>query len=244
MHIGRYFNLDIYLDWSVAILMLLLSMSFASSASTVFPETNSVLVTLSSILFAGLILFSIFAHEMSHIIAGRQFGVGFSSIRFFIFGGQAGMTTLPPTPKSEFVMAIAGPLMSLALAAVGYLIYYLMPFGLWAKLIYNLSHLNLVLGIFNMLPMFPTDGGRCLRAIVWHRSGSFVKGTSVASSVGRFGGHAFIACGVLMALGVSVPYFGSGIGNGIWIGVLGWLISSWADQEMKAVLYHKLNQNE
>jgi len=233
MHIGRYFKLDIYLDWSIGILMGLFSMSFYSSVIKSFPETNSLYAHLLGGSLAILILLSIFAHELGHVLTGRRYGIEFKSIRFFIFGGAATMANQPPTPKSEFFMALAGPIVSLALALVGYTILPFITGGPEAALVNNLSHLNLVLGIFNMLPIFPMDGGRCLRALVWHKTGSFKKGTLLAGRTGKYAGQGLMACGVLMALGVPVPYFGAGVFGGLWIGMIGWMISGWAAREVE-----------
>src|SRR5690606_29456747 len=130
----------------------------------------------------------IIIHEFCHSLVGRKYGLPISSIRLFIFGGIAEMRDEPPTPKSEFLMAAAGPLSSFVLAGI------FAAITAWAKqaggpifliaIFGYLATINLILAIFNLLPGFPLDGGRILRAALWARKKDLKAATRTAS---RFG---------------------------------------------------------
>jgi Zn-dependent protease/CBS domain-containing protein len=152
--------------------------------------------------FAGAIglFISIIAHEFSHSIVARKYGLPIRGITLFLFGGVAEMDEEPKTAKAEFMMAIVGPISSVLIAIVCYILYY---FGLelgWpyplTGVIYYLAMINGVLAGFNMLPAFPLDGGRILRSILWHFKGNLKWATRIASGIGSFFGLFLIIVGV------------------------------------------------
>lgn len=118
-----------------------------------------------------LFFFSIIFHEFCHSLVARKFGIPMHGITLFIFGGVAEMNEEPPNPQSEFFMAIAGPLSSILLAGIFYLIYLLGIQRDWSIVVQGLARylawINAVLAGFNLLPAFPLDGGRILRSILW-----------------------------------------------------------------------------
>lgn len=230
--LGRFFGLEVKLDWTLLILVALLAVSFSASV----PGIAGIL---AGVFFAVLLVVSVFAHEMGHVTVGRKFGVDFHSIILFIFGGAAMMTDRPRTAKGEFWMALAGPAVSffmalLFLIAGGASVLYLGKSSLVTMVLGRAMTINLVLGVFNLLPGFPMDGGRVLRASIWHFTKDFYYATKTAGTGGVGVGYTMIGCGVLMAVGISVPFFSIGFGNGLWIGFLGWMISNMAKQEMRA----------
>ena len=167
-------------------------------------------------LFASIIL-----HEFSHAIVARQYDLAISGITLFIFGGVAEMTEEPKSPIAEFMMAIAGPIMSVALALLFYLLSAaslsaLDAPALTAVLDY-LALINLVLAIFNMVPAFPLDGGRVFRSMMWMWTGSLSRATRISSSLGR------IFAGAFMALGLLNLVAGNTIG-GIWLMLIGFFV--------------------
>jgi len=145
------------------------------------------------------VFFSLLFHEFSHSLVARAKGMEIEGITLFLFGGAAEMTSEPPTPRIEFEVAIAGPLASLAL---------FLGFGLVASLLAQtplpeycsalfgyLSLINLILAVFNLLPGFPMDGGRVLRAWLWHRRGDLLSATATASRIGQGFGLTLVLMG-------------------------------------------------
>jgi Zn-dependent protease/CBS domain-containing protein len=185
----------------------------------------------------GLFL-SIVLHELGHSIISRKQGIPMKGITLFIFGGVAEMNEEPPTARSEFFMAIIGPIVSVVLGVGFYLIY---NFGKqigWpvpvSGVFYYLGWINLLLAVFNMMPAFPLDGGRVLRSFLWSREGNLRKATHSASRIGSGFGAFLIGLGVLSIL------FGSFIG-GMWWFLIGMFLrnaakSSYIQMEIRKAL--------
>jgi len=152
---------------------------------------------------AGLFL-SLILHELSHSVVARQYGLQIKGITLFIFGGVAEMEEEPPSAKAEFLMAIAGPIASLALAAGFYVLALAAAAaGLpeqWIAVPRYLALINGILAVFNMVPAFPLDGGRAFRAALWHYKGNPQWATRIAARVGSAFGMALIFLGVFSVL--------------------------------------------
>ena len=164
------------------------------------------------------VLFSIVFHELSHSLVARRYGLPIRGITLFIFGGVAEMEDEPVTPRVEFLMAIAGPLASLLLAIV-FLQFELLATTLgWHTAVVGVSHylgiLNAVLAVFNLVPAFPLDGGRVLRAALWHWQQDLRRATRIASLIGAGFGV------LLMVLGV-VTFIGGNFIGGMWWFLIG-----------------------
>lgn len=174
---------------------------------------------------AGLGL-SIILHEVAHTLVGRRFGVPIRAVRLFAFGGIAELDEEPNSPRAEFWMAVAGPGFSLLLAGAFWLLSTIAgPWGEGAtSLLAYLALLNVALAVFNMLPAFPLDGGRVLRAILWRRSGQIDKATISAARAGQFFG------GLLMAAG-AVTMFTGALAEGLWWVLIGWFLRMLAGGE-------------
>lgn len=147
-------------------------------------------------LFASIVL-----HEMSHSVVARHYGIPIRGITLFIFGGVAEMEDEPPSPKSEFLMAIAGPAASVLLSAFFYAAgVFSATVGLPVPMTGVLEYLcliNLLLAAFNLVPAFPLDGGRALRAALWHYKKDLLGATQIASRLGMGFGAALVALGIL-----------------------------------------------
>jgi Zn-dependent protease len=159
-----------------------------------------------------LILFaSVLAHELSHSLVALRNGLPIRKITLFIFGGVAHMESEPGTPGVEFKMAIAGPLMSILIAAVaGFLRFGLLggnPTGIAALITEYAFYANTVLACFNLVPGFPLDGGRVLRAFLWKVTHDYVKSTLVASGIGRAFGLLLVFAGLTAAIAYEMPGF-------------------------------------
>lgn len=183
-------------------------------------------------LITSLLLFSsVLAHEMTHSLVARSRGEEVRSITLFLFGGVAEIAEEPGTPAKEFAIALVGPISSLIIAALF--------FGLWygmqginesiAAMARYLSFINAILALFNMLPGFPLDGGRVLRAIAWKVTGNLKRATRIASVTGQVIAFLLIFFGIWQIL--RGFFF-----NGLWIALIGWFIHSAAVRGYRQVL--------
>jgi Zn-dependent protease/predicted transcriptional regulator len=187
--------------------------------------SKSLISMLSFAIVAALALFaSVLVHELSHSFVALARGHGVHSITLFIFGGVSNLKSEAEDPKDEFLISVVGPLTSFALAAVCWLASQALSLGdspLGAVLGY-LALINVMLGVFNLVPGFPLDGGRVLRSLIWAASGSLRRATEIASYVGQ--GFGFL----LIFWGVSQVLSGNFLG-GLWIGFIGWFLNSAAE---------------
>ncbi len=169
------------------------------------------------------IFFSIIFHEFAHAMVARRYDMPISGITLFIFGGVAELKDEPPGPGAEFWVAIAGPISSYILAAVFYVLVVMVGSALGSgpitAVLGYLALINIVLATFNLIPAFPLDGGRVLRAGVWKWTGDLGKATGIAANMGRILGW------VLIAFGVANAVTGNSVG-GIWQVLIGFFIVS------------------
>lgn len=175
---------------------------------------------------AALFFASVLAHELSHALVARRFGLEVKDITLFIFGGAASLEGDARRPRDEALIAAAGPLTSLV---IGFGLVGISAIALpeqVAALIGRLGFLNISLGLFNLIPGFPMDGGRILRAILWRIRGEEFAATRSAATIGRGFGYLLVALGVLLA------FQPRGIFSGIWLALIGWFISSAAESSI------------
>ena len=183
-------------------------------------------------LITSLLLFSsVLAHELTHSLVARSRGEEVRSITLFLFGGVAEISEEPGTPAKEFAIALVGPISSLIISALF--------FGLWygmqginepiAAIARYLTIINLILALFNMVPGFPLDGGRVLRAIAWKATGNLKRATRIASVTGQVIAFLLIFVGIWQIL--RGFFF-----NGLWIALIGWFIHSAAVRGYRQVL--------
>ena len=250
IYIGKLFGIKIFIDWSWIFIFLLVTWSLAAG---VFPSLHpdwgtGMLVGLG--LVASILFFaSVLAHEFAHSFVARARGMPVRRITLFIFGGVSNIEKEPQSPGNEFWMALVGPLTSLALGILflgigfanenGTLPYTLQGMRQMdpiATLFFWLGPINLILTAFNMIPGFPLDGGRVLRSILWKISGSMRSATRWASALGQAIAWAFIVAGIAMAFGVQIPFFGTGLINGIWLAFIGWFLNNAAVQSYRQVV--------
>lgn len=191
----------------------------------VYPELHTATYWIMGFVAALLLFSSVLIHELSHSVVARNYGLDIGGIRLFIFGGVSEMTEEPKNAGEEFKIAAAGPAISLVLAAVFYGLS-LLPVREWSLPVFAilryLAILNLALAIFNMIPGFPLDGGRVLRAFLWNRYNDLQKATNIAATVGK--GFAFI----IIAIGAISTFSGNIIG-GIWYIFIGMFLNMAAD---------------
>lgn len=199
------FGFEVKLDLSWLLLALLISWSLGAGLFPVeYPDLSNVTYAWMGVACAVGVFFSIVFHEFSHSFVARFFGMPIKGITLFIFGGVAEMEEEPPSPKSEFLMAVAGPLASFLLAFILYQAEALAVARDWPLAVIGvantLAYINVVVAIFNLVPAFPLDGGRMFRAALWHWQKDMRKATYISSQVGKGFGLILILLGVLAVI--------------------------------------------
>ena len=215
--IGRLFGIEISVHWSWLFIFFLVTWTFATGILEEFyPDwTGSrrwVVASAISLIF----FLSILLHEMSHSLLARRYGIPVSSITLFVFGGVSNLAKEPDNARQEFWIAIVGPLTSLAMALLftaGYFVLSPLEEGA-GGVSANLAVINFAIGIFNLVPGFPLDGGRDLRSVFWAQKRNLLAATRIASNVGQA-----VAYGI-MAIGVASFFFVDVI-TGIWFFLIG-----------------------
>jgi Zn-dependent protease/CBS domain-containing protein len=219
--IGRVLGIPIDLDYSWFLIAVLITWMLAVNYYPVeFKGSTSVEYWLMGAVTAVLFFVSIVIHELAHSWVALRYKVPVHRITLFVFGGVSQIAGEPPSATAEFLIAVVGPLTSLALAAVFFLaepmLVNITPALAVAK---YLALINGILALFNLIPGFPLDGGRVFRAIVWGATQNFRRATLIAASTGRFFGFLFIVVGVSQALRGNFV-------NGLWIAFIGWFLES------------------
>jgi Zn-dependent protease/CBS domain-containing protein len=221
VRLGRVWGIPIGLHPSWFLVFVLVTWSLASGYFPAeYPNLSApahwLLGAATSLLFFG----SVLAHELGHSLVALRYQIPVRNITLFIFGGIAQIAREPRTPGVEFRIAIAGPLTSLGLAGLFGGLWlldqgnpYLAAPSMW------LARINLMLSLFNLIPGFPLDGGRVLRALVWKIAGSFRKATQVAASAGQLVAFGFIGIGLFTVLG-------GNLFNGLWLVFIGWFLQN------------------
>jgi Zn-dependent protease/CBS domain-containing protein len=219
--LGRIFGIPIGLDYSWFLVFALLTWTLAVSY---YPAEFKNWPTFEYWLVGGvtavLLFVSVLLHELGHSVVAMRYKIPVRSITLFIFGGVAQIGAEPPSAIAEFWIAVAGPLVSFALAALfGLLQPVVTSIGPLLALAKYLAYINGVLGLFNLIPGFPLDGGRVFRAIVWGITHNLRRATTIAGNLGRLIGFLFIFYGVWQM--VSGNFI-----NGLWIAFIGWFLES------------------
>lgn len=233
--IGRVFGISINLDYSWFLIVGLLAWMLAVSYYPAeFKGWTVEEYWVMGAVTAVLLFVSVLIHELAHSLMAQRYGLSVPRITLFIFGGVSQIAAEPSGPAAEFWIAVVGPVVSLALAG---LCWGLKPLlagwqPLFALAEY-LASLNLVLAIFNLLPGFPLDGGRVLRAVVWRITGSYMRATSTAALSGRFVGFVLIFLGVWQALTTNLI-------GGMWIAFIGWFLESAAGSQLQQEVLKQL----
>ena len=227
--IGRLFGIDLRLDLSVSLLAVLIVFGTYQSIIVFLPGVAPAMAVLAGVAVAVGLLLSILLHEFGHALTGQYFGMDFQSITLFLMGGMASTDQRMPSAKVEFWVAIAGPIVSILLAVQLFVIglIFFTQVSLVAYCIAYLTTINLMLGIFNMIPAFPLDGGRVLRSMIWKKTGSYSYATTMAAKTG-YGFAGFLVLSfVLMLCGITVPFIGGSPFNLL----LAWMVWQMAKNE-------------
>ena len=217
------FGIPIRLHFSWVIILLLLTWWLSTSYfPSIYPDWSGRTYWSIGILGSVLLFSSVLAHELSHSLVALSRGHKVKSITLFILGGVSQMADEPDSPGEEFWIAAAGPLSSLLLGAAFLAVFWAVGRDGNEQLRGLSSYLgvaNVVLGVFNLVPGYPLDGGRVLRSVVWRTTGSLDRATAVASSVG-------VVVGTAMMIGGIFVIFSVGFVTGIWLVFIGWFVRS------------------
>ena len=222
--LGRIFGIAVGLHYSWIVIALLVTLSLRSQFAAVHPDWSNA-VTWTTAIITGLLFFvSILLHELSHAAVAKLRGLPVRAITLFALGGVAQIEKDAADAKTEFWMGIIGPITSAVIGVVCLVLSSLLgwnladePSGPLAAMFMWLGVINIALAIFNMIPGFPLDGGRVLRAIVWWITGDANRSTRIASVVGQFVAFGFILIGILRF------FSGAGFG-GLWLAFIGWFL--------------------
>jgi Zn-dependent protease len=233
--VGRILGIPIGLDYSWFVIFGLLTWMLAGSYYPAeFKNWPPLMYWLVGAATALLLFVSVLLHELGHSVVALRYNIPVRSITLFLFGGVAQIGAEPPSAVAEFLIAIAGPLVSLTLAAVFYAVEPLVA-GMepLLGLVKYLAYINLALVLFNLIPGYPLDGGRVFRAIVWAITKNMRRATLIAANVGRFFAMVFIFVGVWQM-------FSGNFGGGLWIAVIGWFLDNAASAQVHQVMFQGL----
>ncbi len=230
--IGSLLGIDIRIDSSWIIIFTFITWALASFYfPNRFPGWPQLQYWVIGVVTSLLFFASVLGHELTHSLVAKRQGEEVRSITLFILGGVAELKGEPGSPSKEFSMALVGPVSSMIIAFFFWAISLLVrDFSqpLWALTRY-LALINLIVGIFNLMPGFPMDGGRVLRAIIWRVTGNLKRSTRIASLTGQAIAFLFIMFGIFLI-------FSRALFNGLWWVFIGWFIHSAAARGYKQVV--------
>ncbi|NJK66407.1 MAG: site-2 protease family protein [Microcoleus sp. CSU_2_2] len=210
--IGSLFGIPLLIDYSWFVILALATSEYASNYRLWGPA-----LSWSAGLAIALLLFgSVLLHELGHSLAAMSQGIKVNSITLFLFGGIASIESESKTPGQAFQVAIAGPLVSLGIFFIlGLGSQVLPPTNLLKIVAERVAEINLILGLFNLIPGLPLDGGQVLKAAIWKITGSRFVGVQWAAKIGQVLGWLAIAFGLILCL-LAGEY------SGLWIALIGW----------------------
>ncbi|MBP2703671.1 site-2 protease family protein [Microbispora sp. RL4-1S] len=223
---GRPFGIPVYVSPTWLIVAAFITITLQPAFASRLPEYGEAGTYAVALAFAVLLYVSVLLHELAHCVVAKHYGLPVRRITLYLLGGVSEIEREPETAGREFNVAFAGPLLSLGLAGVGYLAYRyaVPPEGVVSVLVMQLWWSNLVVGVFNLLPGLPLDGGRMLRAAVWKVSSDSGTGTVAAAWVGRTVAVAVVVVPLILALAsgqeprLEMLVWGIVLGSFIWFG--------------------------
>jgi Zn-dependent protease len=235
LRIARIAGIPISLDYSWFLIFILLTWSLgASYFPSQFPGWASWEYWAIGALATILLFFSVLLHEFGHAAAARHYHIPVQEITLFIFGGVARIQEEPKSAGSEFWIAVAGPAVSLLLGLIFSALALVTTLPQLLAVFRYVGYINITLFLFNLIPGFPLDGGRVLRAAIWGATRDTNKATLIAANTGRFIAYLFIFIGLTMI-------FAGNLYDGLWMAFIGWFLESAAvaqvqQQKLKDIL--------
>lgn len=242
--LGRIAGISIGLNYSWFIIALLIALSLVQHFRVVAPHWDSTIVWIAAVVTALLFFVTLLLHELAHSLVAKTRGLRVRAITLFALGGVSQIETESPDAKSEFWIAIAGPLTSIVIglvllgvaAAAGWTLGAEPATPLTSVLVW-LGYINVSLAVFNMIPGYPLDGGRVLRAVIWWITGSVDRSTRLAAQVGQLIALLFILLGL-------IRFFAGGNFGALWLAFIGWFLldasrSSYVQSELMTALRNR-----
>jgi Zn-dependent protease/CBS domain-containing protein len=233
--LGRIAGIHVGLNWSLLVVAALIAWSLATGIlPSAAPGQTAGAYWTAGVVSAFVFLASLLAHELAHSVAARRRGVRVEGITLWLFGGVSRFSSDTSSPGAQAVITFVGPLTSLVLGAVFFFISVAFGGGAQAGLVPAtlswLGYINISLGLFNLVPAFPLDGGRLLQSLIWLRTGDRLRATRIAARIGM--GFAYL----LIAYGLATFLFAGSLFGGVWSVFLGWFLLSAARAEEAGAL--------
>ncbi len=221
IRLGKIFGIPIGVDYSWFLVLVLFTWTFAVSYfPSEFKNWSTTEYWVVGAITALMLFVSVLLHELGHSLVALRYKIPVRSITLFIFGGVSQISEEPVSAISEFWITIAGPIISFVLAGIFALLSLVTSaFAPLFAIIKYLAYINLILGIFNLIPGFPLDGGGVLMSIIWGATHNRHRALMIASGVGSFIAYLFIVFGVF-------ELFSGNLVNGLWIAFIGWFLVS------------------
>lgn len=223
VRIGRLVGVDVRVHFSWVFIFAFVAFSLSNSyLPTGYPGWSSAQYWAIGFAGSALLFLCVLIHEFSHSIEAIRRGRKVSSVTLFLLGGVSEIEEESRSAGEEFWVSFVGPVTSLLLALVFWVLYFSIRSGnaQLSALVQYLALVNLLIGLFNLVPAFPLDGGRVLRALLWRTTGSELRATTIASRIGSAFGAAFIGLGIVILLSTD------DVITGVWLGIVGWFIRS------------------
>ena len=237
LQVAEIYQIPIKLHYSLVLVFFLITWTLAYGFMPHYsPGLNPMQYWIMSIIGTVILFLSVLIHELSHSIVASRYGIKVKQIVLFIFGGVSDIEEEPKDFNKEFKMAIAGPAVSLVLSALFAIFWWITTAMITSSfdesfktiliiingILFYASFLNLILGIFNLIPAFPMDGGRILRSVLFSRNKNYDKSTRIAVRIGVIMSYVFFGLGILTILSGSFV-------SGIWIILIGWFLQNGAE---------------
>jgi Zn-dependent protease len=214
--LGRWAGIPVVADWSAAATLLLFTWLLAGDVlPSLRPHHPAVEYWLIGAGTAAVFLLMLLAHELAHAVTARHFGMRVSRITLWMLGGVTELDGQPPSPRADAAVALAGPLTSLTLGG-GSAALTVCTTGMLQAAVAWLGAINIFLAVFNLLPAAPLDGGRVLRAALWHWRKDWVAANAGAAAAGRVLGMVLIGLGIVEVLAGAIA--------GLWLALIGWFV--------------------
>lgn len=230
----RGIRIRVHFSWAIIFLLILWSLS-AGYLPRIHPGQAPGSYWLAGLAATVLFFASVLAHELAHSFVARRAGIPVAGITLFVFGGVSQVAENARDPKTEMKVAVVGPVCSFALALAFWGVHAALWGGeasLTGAVFRYLAWINVALGVFNLVPGFPLDGGRILRSVLWWKTGSLTRATRWAADVGK--GFAY----ALMFLG-AIQIFGGGLVGGLWFILIGMFLRTVAEGEYQQTVVRR-----